>query len=68
MPFGLCNVPATQKRFERLMEQKLFSKICLVYLDDVIFSKNFEGMIENLKKVSSIANLKLNPKKCVSFG
>lgn len=72
MPFGLCNAPAT---FERLMEQvlqKLLSKICLVYLDDVIiFSQSFDGMIENLREVFlrlRSANLKLNPKKCVLFG
>jgi len=54
MPFGLCNAPAT---FERVMEQVLrefISKICLVYLDDVIiFGKTFEEMIQNFKKVLS---------------
>ena len=72
MPFGICNAPAT---FERLMErvlQNILSKICLVYLDDVIvFSKTFEEMIENLRKVFlrlRSANLKLNPKKCSLFG
>jgi len=54
MPFELCNTPAT---FERVMEQVLrefISKICLVYLDDVIiFGKIFEEMIQNLKKVLS---------------
>ena len=52
MPFGLCNAPAT---FQRLMEKVLHGllfKICLVYLDDVIiFGKNFNEMVENLKKV-----------------
>jgi len=41
MPFGLCNAPTT---FERLMErilQGLVTKICLVYLDDNSFWKNF---------------------------
>lgn len=72
MPFGLCNAPAT---FERLMErvlQDILSKICLVYLDNVIvFSETFEGMMENLRKVFlrlRSANLKLNPKKCSLFG
>lgn len=68
MPFGLCNAPAT---FERLMEkvlQEFLSKICLVYLDDIIvFSKTFEEMMANLRLIflrfRSI-NLKINPKKC----
>jgi len=42
MPFGLRNALAT---FEQVMEQVLrefISKICLVYLDDlIIFGKNF---------------------------
>jgi len=70
MPFGLCNAPTT---FERAMEQilqKFLSKICLVYLDDVIiFSKTFEEMIENLKKyfLERKVNLKINPEKCILF-
>jgi len=71
MPFGLCNAPAT---FERLMEKvlgKLISKICLVYLDDVIiFGKSFNEMLMNLEKVFECfrsANLKINPKKCELF-
>jgi len=72
MPFGLCNAPAT---FERLMErilQGLITKICLVYLDDVIvFGKTFEEMAENLKQIFirfRKANLRINPKKCSLFG
>jgi len=71
MPFGLCNAPAT---FQRLMEKVLhglLSKICLVYLDDVIiFGKNFNEILNNLKMVFfrlRLANLKINPKKCVLF-
>jgi len=34
--------------------REFISKICLVYLDDVIiFGKTFEEMIRNLKKVLS---------------
>lgn len=68
MPFGLCNAPAT---FERLMEKVLhglISKICFVYLDDVIiYGKDFDEMMENLEQVFlriRTANLKINPKKC----
>ena len=47
----------------------LLSKTCLVYLDDVIiFSKTFQGMIDNLKEVFSrfrSAKLKMNPNKCI---
>jgi len=71
MPFGLCNAPTT---FEREMEQilqKFLSKSCLVYLDNVIiFGKNFEKMVENLKKVLSRVrevNLKINSKKYIFF-
>jgi len=72
MPFGLCNAPAT---FERLMErilQGLVTKICLVYLDDVIvFGKTFEEMAKNLEQNFirfQEANLRINPKKCNLFG
>jgi len=72
MPFGLCNVPAT---FERLMKRILqgsVTKICLVYLDDVIvFGKTFEDMAKNLKQIFirfRKTNLKINPKKCSLFG
>lgn len=71
MAFGLCNAPAT---FERLMEKVLHGlswKVCLVYLDDIIvFSKDFQGQLENLRKVFErlkFANLKLSPKKCCLF-
>jgi len=71
MPFGLCNAPAT---FQRLMEkvlQGLLSKICLVYLDDIIiFGKNFDEMLNNLKIVFlrlRSSNLKINFKKCNLF-
>jgi len=56
------------------MEQVLrefISKICLVYLDDIIiFDKTFEEMIQNLKRILSClreVNLKVNPKKCILF-
>lgn len=71
MPFGLINASAT---FERLMEkvlQRLLFKICLVYLDDVIiFGRNFNEIIKNLKKIFPrlhSVNLKVNPKKCILF-
>ncbi|TPX45345.1 hypothetical protein SeMB42_g04060 [Synchytrium endobioticum] len=52
MPFGLTNAPAT---FQRLMDVVLSGlkwQCCLVYLDDiVIFSKSFDGHIEDIRRV-----------------
>jgi len=42
-----------------------------VYSDVIIFGKNFEEMVKNLRKVLSHmreVNLKINPKKCTFFG
>jgi len=70
MPFGLCNEPAT---FERLMEKVshgILHKICLVYLDVIVYNKTFMGMLENLLEVFLRlrgANLKINPKKYSLF-
>ena len=44
--------------------------ICLIYLDDITFGKNFEEAVENLKRVLDRlrdAGLKLKPKKCELF-
>ena len=59
MPFGLTNAPSA---FQRLMETVLCGlqcKICLVYIDDVIFSHTFEQHLQHLA-----AGLKLKPSKC----
>jgi len=72
IPFGLCNAPATFKRLMERILQGLVTKICLVYLDDVIvFRKTFEEMAENLEEIFirfPKANLRINPKKCNLFG
>ena len=36
MPFGLCNAPNTFARLMELVLKGLLSKICLIYLNDVI--------------------------------
>ena len=68
MPFGLVNAPAT---FQRLMQATLGDlhlSQCLLYLDDIIvYSRTFQGHLENLEKVFERlqrANLKLKPNKC----
>lgn len=51
----------------------LISKVCFVYLGDVMekeMKETFEEMKQNLNEVFSrlrTANLKINPKKCVLF-
>jgi len=72
MPFGLCNAPATFQQLTEKVLHGLLSKICLVYLDNVIiFGKNFDEMLNNFKtiflRIRSV-NLRINPEKCVLFG
>ncbi len=68
LPFGLFNAPAT---YQRLMEDcfsELHTRICFIYLDDVIiFSDSYEQHIERLELVFlrlGQCGLKLSPKKC----
>ena len=71
MPFGLCGAPST---FQRLMEKVLDGLIwrtVVVYLDDVVvFSRNQEEHVENLRTVLQRFEdhkLKLKPRKCELF-
>ena len=67
MPFGLCNVPST---FQRLMEYVLAGlqcSTCLIYLDDIIYGRDFEGHLTRLWEVFvrlHDAGLKLKPRNC----
>ena len=67
MPFGLCNAPAT---FQRLMDVTMMGlnlKICLVYLDDIVFSRDVQSHLERLELLLRRlkgAKLKLKPSKC----
>ena len=68
MSFGLRNAPATFSKLVRKLFQGLES-FCEAYLDDVlIFSKNWEDHVSQMKQVLqriAEAHLKLNLKKCV---
>ena len=71
LPFGLINAPSV---FERLMEKifvGLTYKSILIYLDDlIIFSKNFETHLNDLREVFErlkAFNIKLNPEKSKFF-
>ena len=68
LPMGLTNACAT---FQRLMDKvlgELVSKICFVYLDDVIiFSENLEDHLKHVKLIVERlekANLKIKLEKC----
>ena len=70
MPFGLTNAPAT---FQHLMENclgDLHLNWCIIYLDDIIYSKTPEEHVKRLEAVFkklSKAGLKLKPSKCEFF-
>ncbi len=52
MPFGLCNTPAIFKRLVEPLLSGLNWKICLIYLDDVIFcGGNFYDALDRVKTV-----------------
>ena len=70
IPFGLTSAPAT---FQWLMETCLWKfhlQWCIIYLDDIIFSKTPKEHITRLRTVFeklAEAGLKLNPSKCEFF-
>ena len=70
MPLGLTNVPAT---FQSLMESclgELHLNWCIIYLEDIVFSRTPEEHLHRLKAVFNklqAAGLKLKPSKCDLF-
>ena len=68
LPFGLCNAPAAFQRIMNRVLHGLISKICFVYLDDVIvFGSSIEEHAINLALVMQRlheAGLKLKASKC----
>jgi len=71
MLFELCNTPATFERLMKRILQHLITKICLIYLDVIVFGKTFKEMMGNLRQIFLKfweTNLKINSKKCNLFG
>jgi Reverse transcriptase (RNA-dependent DNA polymerase) len=52
MPQGLCNAPATWRRFMNWVLRKYIDRICYVYIDNiVIFSNSLKEYLVNLRLV-----------------
>ena len=68
MPYGLCNAPALSERLMERVLAGLQSKICLVYIDDIIVhGSTVDELASRLQQVFDRlrnAGLKLKPCKC----
>ena len=71
IPYGITNAPPAFQRFINNCLYSLRDNICVSYLDDIlVYSKTFEGQVENLKKVLRCLQrkgVKLNGGKCYLF-
>jgi hypothetical protein len=70
LAFGLCNAPVTFTCLMQMIFTEMLWNTVIIYLDDICRSQTFSQQPENLELVFKrveIANLKLNPKKCVLF-
>jgi len=70
MPFGLTCAPSVFQRLMDLVLCGLTYESCLVYLDIIVFSRDFDGHVDRLREVFErlwVASLKLNPRKCFLF-
>ena len=71
IPYGIINAQSGFQRFINNCLQNLMDKVCMAYLDDVlVYSKTFEGHVENLRRVLQCLRkkgVKLNLGKCNLF-
>ena len=69
LPFGIKTGPAKFQRLINVILGKMAPEKCLVYLDDtIILGRTFDEHLKHLEDVLiafELANLKLNPEKCV---
>ena len=70
MSFGLCGAPATfAQAMHKIFKNELW-KICLCYLDDIIFGSTELQLLDRFRTVLDRlhdAGLKLKPSKCILF-
>ena len=67
MPFGLSNAPGSFQRLMQHVPRHLLNKICLLYMDVIVISRNVEQHQQHLQLVFDAirkAKLKLKLSKC----